>query len=86
MPSLFAGKCHALLCRDYIKDRDWYDFIWYIARQVSINFIFLGKAIDQTGPWEKQNINVTKKWLIQQFNKKFVKLIGMQQNKMFLAF
>ena len=26
LPSLFAGKSHALLCRNYIKGRDWFDF------------------------------------------------------------
>lgn len=25
VPSLFAGKSHALLCREYTKERDWYD-------------------------------------------------------------
>ena len=38
LPSLFASKCHALLCRNYIKGRDWYDFVWYVSRQVTINF------------------------------------------------
>lgn len=28
LPSLFAGKLHAVLCRRYLKGRDWYDFIW----------------------------------------------------------
>ena len=37
LPSLFAGKIHALLCREYIKGRDWYDFIWYTARGIAIN-------------------------------------------------
>ena len=25
LPTLFAGKLHALLCREYLKGRDWYD-------------------------------------------------------------
>ena len=33
LPSLFAGKLHALLCRAYVKGRDWYDFIWYVTRK-----------------------------------------------------
>ncbi|MCK4994922.1 MAG: nucleotidyl transferase AbiEii/AbiGii toxin family protein, partial [Candidatus Omnitrophica bacterium] len=41
MPSLFAGKSHALLCREYTKGRDWYDFIWYISRQIKMNWEFL---------------------------------------------
>ena len=32
MPDLFAGKIHALLCRQWkkrVKGRDWYDFVWF---------------------------------------------------------
>ena len=29
--SLFASKCHALLCRNFVKGRDWYDFLWYVG-------------------------------------------------------
>lgn len=66
LPSLFAGKCHALLCRDYLKGRDWYDFIWYVSRKTSINFTLLSNAIAQFGPWQQQNINVNSQWLLQQ--------------------
>jgi len=34
LPSNFALKIHALLCRPYLKGRDWYDFSWYISRKV----------------------------------------------------
>ena len=51
LSSGFAGKCHALLCREYIKGRDWYDFTWYVARKISPNFIFLTHALEQQGPW-----------------------------------
>jgi hypothetical protein len=30
----FALKSHALLCREYAKGRDWYDFLWYVSRKV----------------------------------------------------
>jgi len=63
LPSLFSGKCHALLCRGYTKGRDWYDFLWYVARETSINFTLLTCAIDQTGPWQNQKIIVTSDWL-----------------------
>ena len=65
LPSLFASKCHALLCRDYTKGRDWYDFIWYVARQTTINFSLLNNAIEQAGPWKNKNLSITPDWLIQ---------------------
>ena len=70
LPSLFASKCHALLCRNYIKGRDWYDFVWYVSRQVTINFSLLNHAIEQKGPWEKQTISITPKWFLQKLKMK----------------
>ncbi|NNM58411.1 MAG: nucleotidyl transferase AbiEii/AbiGii toxin family protein [Legionellales bacterium] len=64
MSSLFAGKCHALLCREYVKGRDWYDFSWYIARRTPINLTLLSNAINQKGCWENQEIGVTKAWVL----------------------
>jgi predicted nucleotidyltransferase component of viral defense system len=63
-PSLFAGKIHALLCREYIKGRDWYDFIWYTGNRTGINYDFLTSAINQIGPWQGQSIIVDKAWLL----------------------
>jgi predicted nucleotidyltransferase component of viral defense system len=65
LPSLFASKSHALLCRNYIKGRDWYDFSWYVSRKISINFNLLNKAIEQAGPWKNQHISVTPDWFLQ---------------------
>jgi hypothetical protein len=72
LPSLFAGKCHALLCREYGKGRDWYDFIWYVSRKVRINFTFLANALNQTGPWAGQNIQVDKDWVHKEMKKKIL--------------
>jgi predicted nucleotidyltransferase component of viral defense system len=72
LSSLFAGKCHALLCREYTKGRDWYDFIWYISRKVPINFIFLNNAISQAGPWKEKNISITPHWFYQQLKIKIM--------------
>jgi hypothetical protein len=47
----FGTKSHALLCRDYIKGRDWYDLLWYIERGVVPDLRLLQSAIDQHGPW-----------------------------------
>jgi len=51
-PSLFAGKLHALLCREYLKGRDWYDFVWYTARRTPVNYRLLSAALNQTGSWQ----------------------------------
>lgn len=70
LPSLFSGKCHALLCRDYVKGRDWYDFTWYIARKTLINFELLNASLIQAGPWKNQDIKATKHWLLKELQVK----------------
>jgi len=63
-PSLFAGKLHALLCREYVKGRDWYDFLWYTSQSVGINYAFLASALMQQGPWQRQDIQVDWQWCL----------------------
>ncbi len=51
-PSLFAGKLHALLCRTWnsrVKGRDYYDYLWYLARGTKVNLLHLEKRLLQTG-------------------------------------
>jgi len=60
--SLFAGKLHALLCREYVKGRDWYDLLFYSTRKTMPNLAFLSAAIDQNGIWAGQKIKVDQKW------------------------
>ena len=62
VPSLFAGKSHALLCRDYIKGRDWFDFIWYVGQKAVPNFGFLSNALEQLGPWKGKLIKPNIDW------------------------
>jgi hypothetical protein len=62
LPSLFAGKLHALLCREYLKGRDWYDFIWYTARNTPINHELLSSALAQIGPWQGQQVRTGRDW------------------------
>jgi len=62
LPSLFAGKIHALLCRNYLKGRDWYDFIWYTARKTPVNHALLSSALDQQGPWQGKHPATTDAW------------------------
>ena len=65
-PSLFAGKLHALLCREYLKGRDWYDFIWYTARKTPVNHELLASALAQLGPWKGQQLHVDRGWCLAQ--------------------
>ncbi len=70
LSSSFAGKCHALLCREYIKGRDWYDFTWYVTRKIIPNYIFLENALNQQGPWMNQGITLTPAWFLETMQKK----------------
>lgn len=51
IPSLFAGKLHALLSRKYTKGRDFFDLGWYLSRWKNIlpNITLLQNALKQTG-------------------------------------
>lgn len=55
LASNFALKIHALLCRGFLKGRDWYDFNWYIKQKISPNLPHLKNALVQFGPWQGQN-------------------------------
>ncbi|SFH76702.1 Nucleotidyl transferase AbiEii toxin, Type IV TA system [Selenomonas ruminantium] len=57
-PSLFAGKLHAVLCRNWrnrVKGRDIYDFVWYITNRTKVNLFHLQKRLEQTGHWNKED-------------------------------
>jgi hypothetical protein len=59
-----ALKIHALLCREYLKGRDWFDFAWYVAQGVSPNLPHLEAALRQFGPWSSTvNLKIDEKWL-----------------------
>ena len=64
LPSNFALKIHALLCRGYLKGRDWFDFSWYVSRNIAPNLALLRNALIQKGPWEGDTtISVDIGWL-----------------------
>jgi hypothetical protein len=64
LPSNFALKIHALLCRGYLKGRDWFDFSWYVSRDIAPNLALLRNALIQKGPWEGDTtISVDIGWL-----------------------
>lgn len=48
LPDLYAGKMHALLYRNWknrVKGHDWYDFQWYVANRVPLDFQHLRQRI-----------------------------------------
>lgn len=51
LASNFALKIHALLCRGFLKGRDWFDFSWYVSRRIEPNLVLLQNALVQAGPW-----------------------------------
>ena len=63
LSSNFALKIHALLCRPYLKGRDWYDFSWYVKKGVQPNISHLASALFQWGPLAGQKTMVDMKWL-----------------------
>ena len=68
--SNFSLKIHALLCRPYVKGRDWYDFNWYVKQRVKPNLAHLQAALLQWGPWAGQEIKIDLKWLKQKLTEK----------------
>lgn len=70
LPSNFACKLHALLCRKYTKGRDWYDFLWYVSRSIIPNLHLFINAINQLGPWQNQKLFFDERWYIEQLKNK----------------
>lgn len=70
LPSLMSGKLHALLCRPFVKGRDWYDFSWYVTKGITPNYAQLTNALFQLGPWKGQNITVDEPFLREQLREK----------------
>ena len=63
LASNFSLKIHALLCRPYLKGRDWYDFNWYVKQNVRPNYAHLQAALDQHGPWQGQSRTHDQSWV-----------------------
>ena len=51
MPSLFAGKIHACLCRNWksrVKGRDFYDYVFFLAMGAKVNLVNLKAKLVQS--------------------------------------
>jgi predicted nucleotidyltransferase component of viral defense system len=58
LPSLYAGKMHAILCRAWStrpKGRDWYDLVWYIANDVELDVKHLKSRLSQSCKYLEEN-------------------------------
>jgi hypothetical protein len=73
LSSLFAGKLHAVLCREWrgdrVKGRDFYDFTWYIKKNVLPNLSYLEAKLRQSGHWSNGVLTIP--ILIDLLEKKF---------------
>ena len=73
--SLFSGKLHDVLCRNYkntVKGRDYYDFLFYVQKRVIPNLTYLRNKLIESGKISNADyfdINVLKRMLKQQFER-----------------
>lgn len=71
--TLFAGKIHAIICRNYkshVKGRDYYDYLFYIGKGSSFNLQYLENKLKKTGVLtdnEKLTLDKTKELLKERF-------------------
>lgn len=73
MSSLFAGKIHAVIARnwkDQVKGRDLYDFIYYLSLNTKVNIKHLEARLKQTNTIEN-NLILTKELLIEILDERF---------------
>lgn len=71
--TLFAGKIHAVICREYknrVKGRDYYDYLFYRAKETKINLAYLENKLKNTGKISKDTkltIDIIKELLDKKF-------------------
>ena len=73
MPSLFAGKIHAVICRAWknrVKGRDLYDYVFYMANQAKVNLPHLKARLEDSGALKKGDV-FTIETLKSMLNKRF---------------
>lgn len=76
MPSLFAGKIHAVLCRAWksrVKGRDLYDYVFYLARKTKVNLPHLKARLVASGVMNESDAFDREK-LISMLNDRFEKI------------
>ncbi len=77
LPDMFAGKMHAVLCRNWknrVKGRDWYDLVWYAANHPQLHLKHLEQRMIQSGHLKKtekltpEKLSVIEKSVIQKLD------------------
>ena len=72
--SLFSGKIHAILCRNYkntVKGRDYYDFLFYIQNRVKPNMKYLKNKLIESkkiNEYDEFDISILKNMLKKRMN------------------
>lgn len=72
--TLFAGKIHAIICRNYknnVKGRDYYDYLFYISKGCPINLVYLENKLKNTGGILEENETLTNEKLKSLLKEKF---------------
>ena len=73
MPSLFAGKLHAVICRAWktrVKGRDLYDYLFYLSRNVAVNIPHLKARLADSG-FIDESFDLSRESLISMLNERF---------------
>jgi predicted nucleotidyltransferase component of viral defense system len=76
LPTLFAGKITATLFRPYknnVKGRDWYDFLWYVSKNIPVNLTHFKARAVQIDQWPKEK-NLALKDLVEMLQAKIADL------------
>lgn len=76
MPSLFAGKIHAVLCRAWksrVKGRDLYDYVFYLAKKTKVNLPHLKARLVASGVMNESDAFDREK-LVSMLNERFEKI------------
>lgn len=73
LPSLFAGKIHAVICRAWgsrIKGRDFYDYVFYLSKGATVNLPHLKARLVDSG-FVPSDFKLTRESLIEILNERF---------------
>ena len=72
--SLFAGKIHAVLCRNWksrTKGRDLYDYIFFLSKDIGVNLELIKSKLIQSNVISESdefNLDILKEMLIKKFS------------------